>query len=218
MNILALDTSTEACSVALQQGESVVEVFEVSANRHSQLLLPMVEQITAEAGITLAQCDAIAFGRGPGSFTGLRIGVGVVQGLAFGADLPVIPVSSLHALANRMGSRHVLAAFDARMGQIYWALFQADADGPMHAVTEVGLTEAEHLQLTGGSWTAAGPGCDRYREVIAAHNPGIIVDFIENSFPHALDVARLGADCYQKGELLPAERAVPDYVRNKVTR
>ena len=218
MNILALETSTEACSVALRQDESVAEVFEISANRHSRLLLPMIERITAEAGISVAQCDAIAFGQGPGSFTGLRIGVGVAQGLAFGADLPVIPVSSLLAQANRNRSQHVLAAFDARMGQVYWALFRADADGTMVAVAEVGLSEAEHLRLSAGSWTAAGPGCNRYRDVIAAHNPGIRIDFIENSFPHALDVARLGADRYDKGEILPAEQATPDYVRNKVTR
>src|SRR5258707_1196536 len=119
MKLLALETSTEACSVALSLDGAVVERFELG-QRHGERLLPMVQEILSESGVALTQLDALAFGRGPGSFTSLRIGAGVTQGLAFGADLPVVPVSSLAVLAQGENAAKILAAFDARMRQVYW--------------------------------------------------------------------------------------------------
>ena len=128
MKILALDTSTDACSVALSVDALVCERFE-RGQKHSSRILSMVDEVLAESGLSLTQLDALAFGRGPGSFTGLRIGTGVVQGLGFGADLPVVPVSSLATLAQGQDARCVLAAFDGRMSQVYWGAYLSNADG-----------------------------------------------------------------------------------------
>ena len=136
MKILALDTSTEACSVALWADGTVTERYELGS-QHSGRILPMTQEVLAEAGLVLTQLDAVAFGRGPGSFTGLRICAGVAQGLAFGADVPVVPVSSLAALAQGVDAPRVLAAFDARMEQLYWGAYVRNAQG----LVEPGGTE-----------------------------------------------------------------------------
>ncbi len=218
MKILALDTSTHACSVALWIDRQGCEVFELAPNRHSSLILPMVENILAEAGLSVSLCDAIAFGQGPGSFTGLRIGVGVAQGLAFGADIPVVPVSSLLAQASRVEAQNVLAAFDARMGQIYWGTYSMGHDGTMLPEEGVGLSEAGAVRLRSNqTWVAAGTGCDKYRALIEQVNAGTGITFIQGSYPHALDVAKVGSILYEQGKAIPAEMAVPDYVRNQVT-
>ncbi len=131
--ILAIDTVTEGCSAALLIGEEIVEQFEVTPRGHTQKILPMVDQLLAESGHKLGELDAIAFDRGPGSFTGLRITAGVVQGLAYGADLPVVAVSSLAALARAhhqaTGATFVLSAIDARMGEVYWGAYRIDPQG-----------------------------------------------------------------------------------------
>lgn len=219
MRLLALDTSTTACSVAMWHDGQLFELFETAANRHSSLILGMVDQVLAESGATLRQCDAIAFGCGPGSFTGLRIGVGVVQGLAFGSGIPVVPVSSLAAQAARSGAENVLAAFDARMGQLYWGLYRAaegryvaagDGNVMVTAPKQVGIPAGEH-------WTAIGTGCDLYEEGIRTANPDSVITFVRGGFPHAMDVAALGAVEYRMGKAIPAAAAAPEYVRNQVT-
>ncbi len=127
--ILALDTATEACSVAVLDGDRVYASFELCARDHTRRILPLVQQLLAVAGLTLHQMDALAFGCGPGSFTGVRIGVGIAQGLALGADLPVIGISTLQTMAQSawrlQQSEQVLAAIDARMGEVYWARISA---------------------------------------------------------------------------------------------
>lgn len=218
MNLLALDTSTPACSVAIWRDGQAVEVSEIASNRHSSLILAMVDRVLAESGTSLNQCDAIAFGRGPGTFTGLRIGVGVVQGLAYGADVPVLPVSSLQAQAARAGAENVLAAFDARMRQVYWGLYRLNTDGYVQADNDIMLTAPELVRVPGAKkWLAAGGGCDLYREIIEAANTGAQISFIPQSYPHATDVARLGAIDYRAGKAVPAALALPEYVRNQVT-
>lgn len=218
MKILALDTSTAACSVALWIDDESRELFEVSVNRHSELLLPMVERITNEAGVTLRQCDAVAIGEGPGSFTGLRIGVGVAQGLAFGVDIPVIPVSSLLVQANRHPAPHSLCAFDARMGQLYWGLYRAGSNGLAEPITDVMLSGPEQICLNPDhEWSALGTGSDRYRADLISRNPDTQIDFISRSFPHALDVARIAVQYFKLGKAVAAEDVAPRYVRNNVT-
>lgn len=219
MKLLALDTSTAACSVAFWQDGQVLELFETAANRHSSLILDMVRQVLAESGASLRTCDAIAFGRGPGSFTGLRIGVGVVQGLGLGSDLPVVPVSSLHAQAMRAGGTDVLAALDARMGQLYWGLYGAAGARTSGGDFEVMLTAPELVRIPVGTgdWTAVGTGCDLYREAIQAANPGATMTFVVGSYPHAADVARIGAEECEAGRAVTAAQAAPEYVRNQVT-
>ena len=219
MKLLALDTATAACSAALWCDGRVIEVFEIAMNKHSSLILGMVGQVLGESGLALNQCDAIAFGRGPGSFTGLRIGVGVVQGLAFGADIPVVPVSSLRAQAERAGAVNVLAAFDARMGQLYWALHRAGENGAQSEIDGIKLTSAEQVSVPAGeAWSAAGTGCDLYRDAIESANPGSKINFVPRSYPHAADVARLGVVEYRAGNLVSATQAAPEYVRNQVTK
>lgn len=218
MKILALDTSTAACSAALWLDGESLELFEISSKQHSELILPMVDKIMHESGVSLHQCDALAVGEGPGSFTGLRVGVAAAQGLAFGVDLPVIPVSSLLAQANRHLAAHSLCAFDARMSQLYWGLYQLGSSGLMQAVTEVMLSAAEEIVLNPDyAWTALGTGCDRYRTDLKAGNAGVQVDFVSHSFPHATDVARIAVEYYAAGRMIAAEQLAPHYVRNKVT-
>lgn len=131
--ILAIDTATEACSVALWNNGEKHALFEICPREHTQRILPMVQQVLAESGVTLNQLDALAFGRGPGSFTGVRIGIGIAQGLAMGAELPMIGVSTLATMAQGAfrvtGATQVLAAIDARMGEVYWGQYQRQDNG-----------------------------------------------------------------------------------------
>ncbi len=215
MKLLALDTSTEACSVAILIDDVVHERFEIVTQRHSERVLPLVDTVLAESGLSLSQLDALAFGRGPGSFTALRIGAGVVQGLAFGADLPVVPVSSLAALAQGQDADKILAAFDARMGQIYWAPYVRE-QGVLRARGDEQVQMPEAVALTGTDWIGAGSGWDQYAERLLAHLPGQVLRWQPQCYPHAGDVARLALLAYARGEAVSAEDALPVYVRDEV--
>jgi tRNA threonylcarbamoyladenosine biosynthesis protein TsaB len=224
MKILALDTATEACSAALAIGGEVVERYEVLGRGHAERLLPMVQEVLTEAGVALAALDAIAFGRGPGSFTGLRIGAGVAQGLAFGAGLRVLPVSDLAALASRASRHHaarwVLACLDARMAQVYWAAFDcADPDAPV-ALTPEAVSDPGEVWLPGGSgdgplFFGAGHGFSAYPALhtllgarLAGYDAGLL--------PHAREVALIGAREFARGSAVDPELAVPVYLRDDV--
>lgn len=219
MKILALDTSTDACSVALQIGDELIERFECARERHSFLLLPMVEAVLAQAQLALSQLDALAFGRGPGSFTGLRIGAGVVQGLAFGADLPVAPVSSLAAVAQAAARTHVLALLDARMGQVYAGAFVRASETLRAAESERVLApEAVRAPVSGGEWWGVGSGWDRYAPILEQALGGALAGWSPGCLPHAREVARLGAAMAARGELVAAEQALPVYLRDDVAK
>lgn len=221
MKILALDTSTEACSAALWLDGTTTERYELAPRRHAVLLLPMIDSLLSEADLALQALDGLAFGRGPGAFTGVRIATGVVQGLAFAADLPVVPISSLAALAQgaarTSGASQVLAAIDARMNEVYWGRFVADEEGVMRpdgpeavaAPGEVGLP-------AGGRWTGVGSGWGAHHEALAGRLGSMLVSCDPESFPRAADVARLGAADMATGGGLPAEEALPVYLRDKV--
>ena len=135
MKLLAIDTATEGCSAALVNDQQLLTRMEVQPRKHAELILPMLDELLSEAGLAISQLDALAFGRGPGAFTGVRIATGVIQGIAFGADLPVVPVSTLRALAQRAFQEYqhanVLTAFDARMDEVYWASYQLAENGLM---------------------------------------------------------------------------------------
>src|SRR5687768_8030078 len=172
MKILAFDTATEACSVALGIGDRAVERYAELERGHAGELLPMIDAVLAEGGVTLASLDAIAFGRGPGGFTGVRLAASVAQGLAYGAGLGVVPVSDLAAVAERVRSlspmaRHILVANDARMREVYWASFRAEAallpQGGEH-VTAPGLVELPAPDAA-RSWAAAGRGLRAWPEL-----------------------------------------------------
>lgn len=216
MKLLAVETATEACSAALWLDGAVAQRLEVQPRGHARLLLPMVEALLAEAGLQLRMLDGIAFGRGPGSFTGVRIAAGVVQGLALGADLPVAPVSTLAALAEgarrETGAARVLAALDARMGEIYWGAFE-ERGGRMQARGAEALLRPDTPRLPAGAWHGAGHGWallpTGLRARLAACEP--------ERLPQARDVAVLGAGVLAGGGGVAAHEAVPVYLRDRVT-
>lgn len=232
MKLLALDTSTEACSVALQVGEQVLTLDEVCPQQHSKRILPMVQQLLNEAGVTLAQLDGLVFGKGPGSFTGVRIGVGVAQGLAFGADLPVYGVSTLAAMAQaaqRLHQAHqVVAAIDARMSEVYIASFSLDDCGLMQPISAEIACRPELLLAPElkGRVTAVGTGWQTYQDTLLAwHQSGNSGD--ENFaqvwvspdilYPSAQDLLPQALMAHRLGQFFQAELAEPSYVRDEVT-
>jgi tRNA threonylcarbamoyladenosine biosynthesis protein TsaB len=216
VNILALDTSTETCSAAIWTDGAVTERFE-SGNQHSGRILAMVDELLAESGLALARFDAIAFGRGPGSFTGLRIGAGVAQGLAFGADIPVTPISSLAALAQGVDAPRVLAAFDARMNQVYSAAYVRNAQGVVELAGIESVTVPSDIPLPeGNNWLGAGNGWDLHHAALLQRLGGRVTDWRKQVHPRARDVAQLGAVAVQAGKAIAAEQALPVYVRDDV--
>lgn len=220
--ILALDTSTEACSVALKQGDEVLENFQLQPRKHTQLLLPMVEEILAEAGIGLNQLDAIAFANGPGSFTGLRIATGVVQGLAFGADLPVVPVTTLETLAFTAFREHyahyVIASLDARMGEVYWGAYHWNGNR-FDCLSAPEVIAPDRVALTNpvpdADWVGAGSGfqlLDQFSPVMQS----LLQQTYPDMLPQAGDIARLAELYWHQGETVSAEEAMPVYLRDNV--
>ncbi len=224
MKLLAIDTSTEACSVALQVGNERLHLDEVCPQQHSKRVLPMVQQLLTESGLSLQQLDGIVFGRGPGSFTGVRIGVGVTQGLAFGADLPVYGVSTLAAMAQAAyrlhGAKQVIAAIDARMAEIYlgyFALAEPSSQPLMQAIAaEIAIKPQEltRCALQGNS-VAVGTGWQTYREPLSMWQPAQICD--EILYPSAQDMLALAIPALVAGQFVSAECAEPVYVRDEVT-
>ncbi len=220
MKLLAIDTATEACSAALLHNDRIIRRYQVAPRQHTALILEMVDSLLAEAGLTLRDMDALAFGRGPGAFTGVRIAAGVIQGLAYGADLPVIPVSTLAALAQGVAAEHthIISAIDARMGEIYWCVYEADAAGLVHAVSEEKVSRPEELQLTTGHrYFGVGSGWATYHSILQ-HQPGNqLVGMNGELFPDAANIIALARREMQQGNLLSAAEALPVYIRNKVT-
>ena len=216
MILLALETATEACSAALSINGEIRERFEIAPRGHSQLILPMVEELLAEAGIGLGQVDALAFGRGPGAFTGVRIAVGVAQGIAFGADLPVVPVSTLAALAQGCAADKVMAAMDARMHEVYWGIFQRETNGIMSPCqAECVMAPAEVSLPAGTGWCGAGSGWQAYPD-LRGHCSARVAEIYPDALPHARDVAILGEAGYAAGQAVSAEAALPVYLRDQV--
>ncbi len=221
LRILALETATEACSAAISIGGEVRERFEVAPRRHVALLLPFIESLLADAGLTVGQLDAIAFGRGPGSFTGLRIATGMAQGIAFGAGLPVVPVSTLAAVAQccvrEQNAVAVLAALDARMQEVYYGAFHRGEDGLVVVAGEEVVCAPDALPVPpAADWYAAGDGWTAHGEQMRACLPYSLVGLMETAQPHAADVARLAAVLFGRGGGLPPEQATPVYLRNHV--
>jgi len=221
MKILALDSSSEACSVALMVDGDVLTRHELAPRKHAELLLPFVEQVLEEAGLTIQQVDALAFGRGPGAFTGIRIATGVAQGIAFAVDLPVVPVSTLAALAQgsgrEQGVSRVITAMDARMGEVYWGAFKTDEHGLMQAVAEECVLPPHDAPLLDDTeWYGCGSGWASYGTVLAECYDGRLAGTDADRLPNAIDVAALAIHEYRAGHFLAAEQALPVYLRDKV--
>lgn len=222
MKILAIETATEACSAAVLVGDDVAERYQVAPRGHADLILTMVQAVLGEAGLSLAQLDGIAFGRGPGSFTGVRIATGVVQGLAFGADLPVAPVSTLAAVAQGTyrvrGATQLLVALDARMHEVYWGCYGI-VDGLARLEgTEQVVAPAQTPLPVAGQWWGAGSGWQAHADVLLARHGAHLAGRDEARLPHAADVARLGAVLLQGGGGVAAEQALPVYLRDRVVQ
>lgn len=215
--ILAIETSADLASAALLRDGMLSTRESAGVANHSQTILPMVQALLTDAGIALGDCDAIAFGSGPGSFTGVRTACGIAQGLAFGADLPVLPTVTLLALARacheQSGAADVLAMIDARMGEVYWAQYRFDPNGDWKIVLEPTLSAATNV-ISVGMPTACGNGLKAYAQDFASR-PFFDTKWAE-LVPHAAQVATLGAAAFAHGQGVPADVAEPLYLRNKV--
>ena len=215
MNILAIETACEQGSVALMHnGELLARRIEGAAN-HSEAVLRDVRALLAEAGLAAAQLNAVAFGAGPGAFTGLRLACGVAQGIALAAGLGVAPVCSLQAMALDAGAARVLVANDARMGEIYYAAYQRDADGVPHGVAAPACASPDTLVLPPGQWLGMGSAFKAWPE-LAGQLGAALSGCDPERLPRAEDVARLGALMAGAGALVAPELAAPLYVRDKV--
>ncbi len=216
--ILALETATEACSAAVLADAAFYQRFEIRPRAHLRLLLPMVESVLAEAKLALPDLDAIAFGRGPGGFTGLRIAAGVAQGLALGTRLPVIPVSNLAVLATAVfrdtSAQRALICQDARMGEVYWATFERGEDGLPVALGPERVGPPEDVVVEGAGWLGAGSGWPQFPRLRVGFQG--VIDSVDR-WPNAADVAAIAAKELRAGRALAPEHAAPTYVRDSVT-
>lgn len=222
MKLLVIDTSTEWCSAALWLDGRVHARRVLAEQRHSSLLLPMVDELLRETGLTLRQLDGIGYGAGPGSFTGLRIACAVTQGLAFGADLPVVGVSTLESIAEQTGADHVLTVLDARMAEVYWAAYEREGDHPegrkgWRAVSEPQLALPESVTVpAGGDWVGAGNGFVALGEVLLPRLAAQLAHIDDTLTPDAAAMAPLAARAFARGEGMDAALAAPIYLRDKV--
>lgn len=229
MHILALDTATEACSVAVLvdasaegRGGRIIEAFELAPRRHAELVLPMVESVLAEAGLELAAIDAIAVGRGPGAFTGVRLAIAMAQGLALGAGRPVVTVSTLATLAQGAVGRHagpgdrILALIDARMGEVYAGSFVVDGEGLAVAADEERVLAPAAITPPAGPVFVVGSGYAAYREPLTALSGVSVSGGDPEALPRAADLARLAARDLARGLAVDAADARPVYLRDKV--
>jgi tRNA threonylcarbamoyladenosine biosynthesis protein TsaB len=216
--ILAIETSSELASCALLRGDAVLARESSGVRTHSQAILPMVQELLAEAGLSLRQCDAIAFGAGPGSFTGVRTACGIAQGLAFGAGLPVVPVVTLAAMAlachQQGGATEILSVLDARMGEVYWAQYRYDGRWQVVAEPALSAPGAVAPLPTSPPLTACGNGLLAYPEAFAgrAFSAGALADIM----PHASHIAQLAGIELAAGRTVGAAEAQPLYLRNKI--
>jgi len=221
-NLLAIDTSSEACSVALSIKDEVLQRHLRAPLKHAELLLPAVHSLLDEADTTLNKMDALVFGRGPGAFTSLRIGIGVVQGLAWGADLPVVPVSSLAAVAHQAVTQpgdtklhYVLVAMDARMGEVFHCTFAVSDDMFLLPVSPESVSPPAAVTASEpGLTVGAGNGFERYAELQLLG--GTLKSVRAELLPHAAALIPLAKHWLQRHEPLPAKDAQPIYVRNQV--
>lgn len=198
-----------------------MERYALAPRQHAALMLPMIESLLLAAGLTLRQLDAIAFGRGPGSFTGVRIAASLVQGIAFAAGLPVVPVSTLAALAlggmREAQQSQVIAAMDARKNEVYWGCYTGTVDGPVVLQGSECVCTPDSVPEAGpGDWLGAGSGWGTYGKQLMQRVGEQVVRLMPDLEPRAADVARLGMHAYRQGVRLSPQEAVPVYLRNNV--
>jgi tRNA threonylcarbamoyladenosine biosynthesis protein TsaB len=220
--ILALDTSTDACSAALLINGEMTHFFEVTPQQHTAHILPMIKKLLDQAKVELNALDAVAFGFGPGSFTGIRLATSIAQGLAYGAKLPVIPISTLRALAQRAFAEFsipsVFAAFDARMQCVYWGGYQCGQDEIMHAVVNDMIAAPEkvitpeNMPLTES--IGVGGGWGLYEDILSTRCQ--VAKVVVNYYPRAQEIAFLAEFEFARGHLVDPEQALPLYLRDEI--
>jgi tRNA threonylcarbamoyladenosine biosynthesis protein TsaB len=237
MKLLAVETATEACSVALFVDGEVVERFELAPKEHTKLILPMIDSLMAEAGLKPRDLDALAFGCGPGSFTGVRIATGVIQGIAFGADLPVVPVSTLAAIAQGffdkeeevqdsgfkaqgggLSENAAFIAMDARMVEIFWGVYQLDQQGFAELIGKEAVTPAELVEFPNLPGVGVGSGWGVYKDTLMSRLEGLVRHSDADYLPRAGAIAKLGVYGFNHGLAVAVEQAMPVYLRNKVAK
>ena len=220
MNLLALDTSTEFLSLALQLGDKIVTHHQHAGQAASQLVLPQIQALLDSANIKLSDLDGIAFGAGPGAFTGVRVACGVAQGLGFGANLPVVGVNTLLALAEASGQDRVIACLDARMGEIYHAAFVKE-NGKWLAQSATTVCKPEAAPMLDGGWIGVGSGWAVYGDILSNIYAENLVKTLPNDLHHkvtpsAKAILQLAAPIFAAGEAKSASQAMPIYIRNRV--
>jgi tRNA threonylcarbamoyladenosine biosynthesis protein TsaB len=232
MKLLAVETSTEACSAALIIDGVVSERFELAPKEHTRLILPMIDALMLEAGLKPQQLDALAFSCGPGSFTGVRIATAVIQGIALGADLPIVPVSTLAAIAqdffdnnnNKNLNRESAAcnvaftAMDARMGEIFWGVYQRNEQGFAELIGKESVALAVDVEFPDLIGTGVGSGWGVYHEALMSRLAGRVSYCEIDNLPKAGAIARLGAIGFEQGLAVAVEQAMPVYLRDKVAK
>lgn len=227
MKILAIDTATEACSAALYIDGELSSSYQLAPREHSRLILKMIDELLSAANLSVSDVDAIAFGQGPGSFMGLRIAAGVVQGIAFAHDIPVIPVSTLKAIAQRAYEQtavpRILVAIDARMDEVYWAAYRlqggqwiSDAAECVISPDKIRLSEIPTEQEK--SWVGAGSGWQSYADRLLAGSDFLLHEQLADCFPSAEVIAKLAVDEFKAGNTVSAAEAIPVYLRNEVAK
>ena len=216
IKILAIESATDSCSVALRVGKNTKQSISMQPRSHSELILPMVDELMSEAGLEIKQLDAIAFGCGPGSFTGLRIATGMVQGLAFGSNVPVVAVSSLAVLAQTAyrlyGIKNLISSFDARMNEIYWAVYCQNEQGLMELQGQEKVCLPEDVVLENDNVKFGAGSGGIYLEAFQKKYPRI-EGWVLECVPEAIDLLDLAEAEYQKGNRLSPEEALPVYLR-----
>ncbi len=220
MKLLAIDTTTEACSAALHIEGNILEKYEVAPRKHAELILPMVDALLCDAGVSLTDLDALAFARGPGAFTGVRISTSVIQGLAYAADLPVVPVSTLAALAQGANSdtRTIISAIDARMDEIYWGLFSFGVDNIVSSISQEMLAKPEEFGINLNTpCFGIGTGWGKFGAILSANVGANLKGYNPEHLPRASDVLTIAVKEFHAGNVVDAINALPVYLRNKVT-
>ncbi len=220
MKLLAFDTSTEYLSLALMQGDRISTFDVLAGQSHSQQILPQIQSLLSEADVRLQDLHGIAFGAGPGSFTGVRIAAGVAQGLGFGANLPVAGICTLQALAEASGADKVIACLDARMGEVYYAAYiknsGTDQTGTWQTVIEPGLYKPDAVPpIEGEGWVGAGSGWQAYGELTQSYS-NQLQKTLPELLPTASAILHLAQPEFASGQARPAAEAMPIYIRNRV--
>lgn len=219
MKLLAIETSSDACSVAVQAGEDVIDEHVVGEREHTSILVPMIGKLLQEAGLRTSDLDAVVLGNGPGSFIGMRIGASVAQGICYGADCKLLPVSSLAAVAaeaiDSHGAENVLVAQDARMHEVYIGRYRRDGDGLPIACAAEEICTIGHIKGLDTRYVAAGAAWCKFPELLA-QNQDWIEKLVAINVPRARYLLGCGADAFRKKRAIDPEKLAPLYIRVKV--